>query len=86
MDAGENGNGATVGGAIAWMTEARAKLEDLDDGAVKDKMKSLGIGKANGRKKEERKARKGRVERELEDVGAWLKAYSRMNDTVGEIC
>lgn len=79
VDAGENGK---VGEAIAWCREAKSKLEELEDGAVREKMKGLGMGKANDRKKDERRARKGRVERELEAVGAWIKSYSRMNDTV----
>jgi len=82
VDAGENSGGAKDGEAIAWVKEAKTKLEEMEDGAVRKKLKGLGIGKANDRKKEERKARKGRVERELEDVSAWLSAHTRMNDTV----
>jgi len=86
VDAGENGKGAKVGEAIAWMKEAKIKLAELEDSAVREKMKGLGVGRANERKKEERRSRKGRVERELEDVGAWLRAYTKMNDTVGLSC
>lgn len=83
VDAGENGKGARVGEAVAWVREAKSKLEELEDGALKEKMKGLGMGKANERKKEERRARKGRVERELDDLAAWSRSYSRLNETVG---
>ena len=85
VDAGEFSHGARVGEAVAWMKEAKKKLESLEDGTVRERMKGLGIGKANERKKEERKARKGRVERELDDVSAWMGAYSKMNDTVSKL-
>jgi hypothetical protein len=85
VDAGENGKGSKVGEAVAWVKESRARLDELDDGGMREKMKGFGLGKANERKKEERRARKGRVEREVEDVAAWLRAYTRMNDTVGFI-
>ena len=84
VDAGELGHGARVGEAVAWMKESKQKLESLEDGAVREKMKGLGIGKANERKKEERKARKGRIETELDNVSAWMGAYSRINDTVSK--
>lgn len=83
-DAGENGKGAKVGEALAWVKDAEKRLEEMEDGKVREKMKGLsGIGKGSERKKEERKARKGRVERELDDIRAWVRAYSRLNDTVG---
>lgn len=82
VDAGENGKGAKIGEAIAWCKDAQTRLEVMEDGAVREKMKGLGLGKMNDRKKEERKARKGRVERDLEDIAAWVKSYSRQNDTV----
>jgi hypothetical protein len=82
VDAGENGKGARVGEAVAWVKEAQGRLEELEDGKVREKMKGLALGRGNERKKEERKARKGRIERELEDTAAWMRAYTRMNDTV----
>ena len=82
VDAGENGKGARIGEAIALCKYSQARLEDMEDGAVREKMKGLGIGRGNEKRKEERKARKGRVERDLEDIGAWVKSYTRQNDTV----
>jgi len=83
VDAGENGKGSRVGEAIALCKYSQARLEEMEDGAVREKMKGLGIGRGNEKRKEERKARKGRVERDLEDIGAWVKSYTRQNDTVG---
>lgn len=82
VDAGENGKGVRIGEAIALCKYSQARLEDMEDGAVREKMKGLGIGRGNEKRKEERKARKGRVERDLEDIGAWVKSYTRQNDTV----
>jgi hypothetical protein len=82
VDSGENGKGQKVGEAITWVKDAQGRLQELEDSTVREKMKGLGLGKNHDRRKEERRARKGRVERELEDVQAWIKAYSRMNDTV----
>ncbi|ORY35594.1 hypothetical protein BCR39DRAFT_461419 [Naematelia encephala] len=82
VDAGENSKGSRIGEAVAWTRDAQTRLSEMEDGAVREKMKALGLGKGNERKKEERKARKGRVERELEDVQAWVRVYTRMNDTV----
>lgn len=82
VDAGENGKGAKVGEALTWVKEAQTRLQEMEDGKVREKMKGLSFGKGSEKKKEERKARQGRVERELEDVKAWVRAYSRMNDTV----
>lgn len=82
VDAGENGKGAKVGEAIAWMKDAQSRLEDMEDSAIREKMKGLGIGKGNEKRKEERKARQGRVERDIEDVAAWLKSYERENKSV----
>jgi hypothetical protein len=84
VDAGENSKAAKVGEAVAWMKEAQARLTELEDGKVREKMKGLGFGKGSEKKKEERRARQGRVEWELDDVSAWLKSYTRMNDTVSE--
>lgn len=81
VDAGENGKGARIGEAVAWCKDAQTRLEVMEDGAVREKMKGLGLGKLNDRKKEERKARKSRVERDLEDISAWVKSYARQNDT-----
>jgi hypothetical protein len=82
VDAGENGKGARVGEAICLCKSAQSRLQDMEDGALREKMKGFGIGKSNEKRKEERKARKGRVERDLEDVIAWVKSYTRQNDTV----
>lgn len=82
VDAGENGKGQKVGEALAWVKEARSRLEELEDGKLREKMKGLSFGKGREKKKEERKARQGRVEREGEDLDAWIRAYQRMNDTV----
>lgn len=82
IDAGENGKGEKVGEALAWTKEAQSRLGEMEDSKMREKMKGLGIGKSNERKKEERKARNSRVDREVEDIAAWVKAYSRMNDTV----
>ena len=82
VDAGENGKGAKVGEALAWVKDAQGRLQEMEGGAVREKMKVLSIGKASEKRKEERIARRGRVERDLEDVAAWIKAYQRMNDTV----
>ncbi|EAL20627.1 hypothetical protein CNBE3350 [Cryptococcus deneoformans B-3501A] len=82
IDAGENGKGAKVGEALAWVKDAQGRLEDLEDSKMRAKLKGLSIGKSRERKKEERRARMGRVERELEVVKAWVKAYQKMNDTV----
>lgn len=85
VDVGENGKDSRskVGEAISWMKDALSRLEELEDSAVREKMKGLGIGKSNEKRKEERMARKSRVERDVEDVGAWLASYKRQNDSVG---
>lgn len=83
IDAGENGKGTKVGEALAWVKDAQGRLEDLEDSKMRAKLKGLSLGKSRERKKEERRARMGRVERELEVVKAWVKAYQKMNDTVG---
>lgn len=82
IDAGENGRGTKVGEALAWVKDAQDRLEDLEDSKMRTKLKGLSLGKSRERKKEERKVRMGRVERELEVVKAWVKAYQMMNDTV----
>jgi hypothetical protein len=84
VDAGENGKGARIGEAIALCKYAQSRLQDMEDGAMREKMKGMGIGKSNEKRKEERRARKGRVERDLEDVSAWIKSYTRQNDTVSQ--
>jgi hypothetical protein len=85
VDAGENGKGAKVGEAIAWMKDAQSRLEDMEDSAIREKMKGLGLGKGNEKRKEERRARQGRVERDIDDVGAWLKSYERENNSVSQV-
>lgn len=82
VDAGENGKGAKTGEAVAWMKDAQVRLEELEGNAMREKMKGLSFGKDKERKRDERMARKGRLERELEVVAAWLRTYQRMNDTV----
>lgn len=82
IDAGENGKGTKVGEALAWVKDAQDRLEDLEDSKMRTKLKGLSLGKSRERKREERKVRMGRVERELEVVKAWVKAYQMMNDTV----
>lgn len=82
VDAGENGKGQRVGEALAWVKEARGRLEELEDGKLRDKMKGLSFGKNKEKVKEERRNRRGRVEREVEDAEAWIRAYQKMNDTV----
>ncbi|WVQ74937.1 hypothetical protein IAR50_004545 [Cryptococcus sp. DSM 104548] len=82
VDLGENSKGTKIGEALAWIKDAQSRLEDLEDGKVRERIKGLALGKSGERKREERKARKGRVERELEVVRAWGKAYQKMNDTV----
>jgi len=84
VDAGENGKGAKIGEAIAWVKEAQSRLSELEDGTVREKMKGLSFGKGSEKRKDERLARKGRLERELDDVGAWIRSYQRQNNTVGE--
>lgn len=82
VDVGENGKGAKVGEALSWVKDAQSRLQDLEDGTVREKMKGLSFGKGSDKKKEERKARKGRLERELDDISAWVRSYQQMNDTV----
>ncbi|EIW67251.1 hypothetical protein TREMEDRAFT_33779 [Tremella mesenterica DSM 1558] len=82
VDCGENGKGEKVGEALALLIEAKGRLEEMEDGKIRERMKGLSVGKGSERKKEERRGRKGRLERELEDVGAYIKAYKGINDTV----
>lgn len=84
VDAGENGKPPRVGEALGWVMEARSRLSELEDGKVADKMKGLGIGKGVERRKEARKVRQDRIDREVEDTDAWVRAYQKMNDTVSE--
>ncbi|GMK53606.1 hypothetical protein CspeluHIS016_0101920 [Cutaneotrichosporon spelunceum] len=82
VDVGENGKGNNVGEAIAWISEARGRLAQLEDSKVEAKMKGLGIGRGAERRKEARKVRQGRIEREIADADAWISSYKKMNDTV----
>ena len=82
VDVGENGKGAKIGEALAWVRDAQSRLQELEDGVVREKMKGLSFGKGREKRKEERMARKGRLERELDDVAAWIRSYQQMNDTV----
>ncbi|WRT68416.1 uncharacterized protein IL334_005392 [Kwoniella shivajii] len=82
IDVGENSKGTKIGDAISWTQDALNRLEDMEDSKMREKMKGFGISKNNEKKKEERKARKGRLENEVEDTKAWVRAYVKMNDTV----
>ncbi|KAK4688581.1 hypothetical protein P7C73_g1522, partial [Tremellales sp. Uapishka_1] len=82
VDTGENSKGTKIGEAVCLAKEAKGRLEEMEDGKLREKMKGLGMGKGNERRKEERMGRRGRLERELADVNAWSKVYTRMNDTV----
>ena len=82
VDAGENGKGTKIGEAIAWIKDAQTRLVELEDGAVREKMKGLSFGKGSDKRKDERRARKGRLGRELDDAAAWIRTYQQMNDTV----
>ena len=82
VEAGENGKGQKVGEALAWVNCAQGLLEDLEGSAMRDKMKGLSVGKGNEKKKEERRVRKGRVGRELDDIKGWVSTYQGMNDRV----
>lgn len=83
IDAGENTKGdGKVGEALAWVKEASARLSELEDGKVADKMKGLAIGRNVERRKEARRARQGRIEREVNDTAAWVQSYTKLNDTV----
>ncbi|WVR07500.1 pH-response regulator protein palC [Kwoniella sp. DSM 27419] len=82
IDCGENGKGSKVGEAVSWTKDALSRLEEMEDSKMRDRVKGLSLGKGSDRKKEERRARKGRVEREVEDTKAWVRAYTKMNDTV----
>lgn len=80
IDAGSDKTGL----AIAWLTEARKRVEVLEESKVREKMKglSLGLGKDKKQKEEVRRQRRGRVEWEKDGLDEWLKMLSRMNDTV----
>ncbi|BEJ13806.1 hypothetical protein CspHIS471_0309800 [Cutaneotrichosporon sp. HIS471] len=82
VDVGENGKGNCVGEAIAWISEARERLAQLEDGKVEAKLKGLSIGRGAERRKEARKVRQGRIECETADADAWISSYKKMNDTV----
>jgi hypothetical protein len=83
IDAGENSKPQRIGEALAWISECRSRLAELEDGKVAEKMKGLGIGKSAERRKESRRARQGRIEREAADADAWIASYKKMNETVG---
>lgn len=82
IDAGENSKGGRVGEAITWTRVAASKLAELEDGKVADRMKGLGIGRGNERRKEARKVRQGRIDREIADTAAWVQSYTKLNDAV----
>lgn len=82
VEVGESSKGRRVGEALGWTGDALKRLEEMEDGKMRERMKGLGLGKGNERKKEERRARKGRVERELDDVRGWMRNYKQINDTV----
>lgn len=82
VEAGEAAKSQRVGESLAWLKEAQSRLRELEDGKMREKMKGLSLGRKS--RKEERSARKDRVERELEDMAAWARTYQRMNDTVSD--
>ncbi len=90
VEAGESPGGEKVGLAIAWLRQAESMLGDLDrrgdikggNGGMMSKMKGLKLGSGPGGKID-KKERKGRTERESDEVEAFLKAYEKMNKTVG---
>ncbi|OCF57248.1 pH-response regulator protein palC [Kwoniella mangroviensis CBS 10435] len=88
IDLGEGSSGKSstpkIGEAISYLKESLSRLEDLEDSKTRERLKglSIGIGRNTERKKEERKSRKSRVEYEVEDTKAWVRSYTKMNDTV----
>lgn len=76
VDAGEVG-GKKGGEAVGWLVWAKSEMESLKDGGA------TGPGGGSVREKDLRELRKVKVKRELEDIGAFLKNYKKMNDTVG---
>ncbi|TFY53825.1 hypothetical protein EVJ58_g9223, partial [Rhodofomes roseus] len=72
VDAGENGDTAKAGEAVAFLAWAKKELEDLRGGA--NVMSS-------DREKDMRERRKEKVVQELESVSVFLKGYKNMNDT-----
>ena len=79
IDAGES---SRVGEGVAWIKDAQSRLKELEDSKVREKMKDLTFGNDRETRQEVRKERKGRVEKEKEEVQAWLRAYTNMNDMV----
>lgn len=82
IDAGSDKNGL----AIAWLTEAKKRVEVLEESKVREKIKglSLGLGKDKKQKEQVRKQRRGRVEWEKEGLEEWLGMFTRLNDTVSD--
>ncbi len=74
----EAGEAGKVGLALAWLADARNRLDGGGNAAsnLKSKLKSL-------KKEKDKKERKGRVEEELDEIEAYRKVYKQMNDTVG---
>ena len=85
VDTGENAKPPRTGEAIAWVKDAQARLEEMEDSAVREKMKGLGLGRGSEKKKEARTERKGRVGRELQDIKAWVSSYQALNDKVSHL-
>ncbi|KAI5451402.1 hypothetical protein NCC49_001709 [Naganishia albida] len=85
VEAGEHASGDKVGQAIAMLKDAQARLDELrkhgDIGASTMK-KVKGFGAKFGGAKEERTEQRGRMEREMADIEAFLKTYTHMNNTV----
>ncbi|TFL03062.1 BRO1-like domain-containing protein [Pterulicium gracile] len=75
VDAGEVG-GKKGGEAVGWLVWAKSEMESLKDGGA------TGPGGGSVREKDLRELRKVKVKRELEDIGAFLKNYKKMNDAV----
>nr|XP_018261508.1 pH-response regulator protein palC [Kwoniella dejecticola CBS 10117]OBR83666.1 pH-response regulator protein palC [Kwoniella dejecticola CBS 10117] len=75
------GKSQKLGEGIAFVKESLFRLEDMESSKMKSGIKNLSI-KNSEKKKEERKNRVGRLEREIEDTKAWLRSYTKLNDTV----
>ncbi|KZT10801.1 uncharacterized protein LAESUDRAFT_721186 [Laetiporus sulphureus 93-53] len=73
VDAGENGDTAKGGIAVAFLAWAKKELEDLKSGT--------GVLNSD-REKEMRERRRDKVTQELESVNVFLRGYKNMNDTV----
>ncbi|GAA5907593.1 uncharacterized protein JCM6883_001828 [Sporobolomyces salmoneus] len=72
----DNGERSETGEALGWLSMASKALDELND-------KDRGVNKLKfGKGKSAGKARKGKVQEEIESVQAFTKAYKKVNDTV----